>query len=182
MRCVRVVLAALMAMVLAACSSTVTVKFEDEKNPQRVTAVSGMKSRDAANLLSQQAFYEAKVKRKADPVCKLTAVEGQVISGVKEMACWSATAGDDSMPAPQLAPTELAENLKAAGGFVRDVGSVVVPLKTIEAASDVLRGGQNAALESQRIQGSVAGAGIDAAGRPPIGVLPSEGFRVFGVD
>lgn len=140
MRAAARLLAAGLVLLLAACATpNASITFGDPENPGRVTAMSGLSSRDAAHIAATAAYYTAKTQP-AD-VLRIKAQPGQqvTISGLDELVV-SAPAGG-SMPdvAPVAGPTEFSQNLRAVGSVVRDVGSVLIPLKTIDAAADVLK-------------------------------------------
>lgn len=185
MKAFRIVLAIAAALVLSACASggNAVLKYEDPENPQRVTSVSGLKSRDAANSANNAAYYDSKVRAPQKAIVSIKAHEGQSItlSGVKEFTVWAPSTQDDRVAAPTLAPTEFSENLRAAGAFVRDVGSVATPIVGILEGAKTIRNGQDASLEAQRINASsnqaIAEQGIDAAGQvvfPPVYGAPGS--------
>lgn len=134
----RILIAAALALFLAACSTTGGVTIEKDK-------VSGMDSRDAAYATATKSYHESVVNlaKEQKPACRLKAVPGQVlkIEGLEELSCYSggASAAAAALPPPERPKTEFAENAAAAGGLVKDVGSVVIPVKAIGAASDALK-------------------------------------------
>jgi hypothetical protein len=135
-------LAAGLVLLLAACATpNASITFDDPENPGRVTGVTGLKSRDAAHAASQAAYYDAQVNRPQRLVMQIKAHEGQqvTISGLKEFSVYAPSADADALAPAQLAPNELAEGLRAAGQLAKDVGSVVIPFKALDASADVLK-------------------------------------------
>jgi hypothetical protein len=131
-----------LSLLTAACATPqASITFGDPENPGRVTAVSGLSSRDAAHVANTQAFYSAKAAEEPRAILRIKAQPGQkvTIDGLEELVVNAPTTS--SLPdAPQAAgPTEFSENLRAAGQFVRDVGSVAVPFKALDATADVLK-------------------------------------------
>lgn len=179
----RSILVILAPALLAACAGPggSTVSYGDEKNPNRVTAVSGLKSRDAANMANQAAYYHAKTTAPQRAIVSIKAHEGQQItlSGVKEFTVWAPSTEDDRLAAPTLAPTEFSENIRAAGAAARDVMSGATPIVGILEGAKTVRNGQDTALQAQQINAAsnqaIAGQGIEAAGKvviPPVYTVP----------
>jgi hypothetical protein len=127
MRFLRPIFALVLVAILAACgSSPVTLTYGDEKNPSRVTAVTGLKSHDAANVITYAGYTDAQVKKPQKAVCSLKAVPGQVISGLGEFTCWAHET--DQMARPVQADGELMQAAKAfregVGGTLKDAAPV----------------------------------------------------------
>jgi hypothetical protein len=138
----RFAVAAAATTMLAACATpNASITFGDPEAPGRITAVSGLSSRDAANVANTQAFYSAKASELPKEIFRLKAQPGQqvTIGGLDELVVNAPAA--DSLPdqPPVAGPTEFSENLRAAGQFVRDIGSVAIPLKALDAGADVLK-------------------------------------------
>lgn len=172
----RTLIALMLTAFLAACetNSGVTVKFEDAKDPNRVTSMTGLKSRDAANVANQSNYYQAKVKAPQKAIVSIKAHEGQSItlSGVKEFTVWAPSTEDDKLATPQLAPTEFAENITALGNATSKVINAATPVVGVLEAGKTIRNGQNTALQSQQINATsnaaIASQGIEAASKPPV--------------
>lgn len=172
----RTLIALMLTAFLAACetNSGVTVKFEDAKDPNRVTSMTGLKSRDAANVANQSNYYQAKVKAPQKAIVSIKAHEGQSItlSGVKEFTVWAPSTEDDKLATPQLAPTEFAENITALGNATSKVIGAAAPVVGIIEGAKTIRNGQDAALKSQQINATsnaaIASQGIEAASKPPV--------------
>ena len=142
MRAAARILAAGLVLLLAACATpNGSVTFGDPENPGRITAVSGLSSRDAANVANTQAFYNAKSQELPKEIFRVKAQPGQqvTISGLDELVVNAPATSSLTDQPPPAGPTEFSENLRAAGQFVRDVGSVAVPLKALDAGADVLK-------------------------------------------
>ena len=114
------------ALLLAACNTapSTTLTFGDEKNPSRVTAVSGLKSHDAANVASYSNYTSAQIKKPQKAVCSLKAVPGQTlnITGLAEFTCWAPE--EDTMAKPTQAEGPLMQAARALregiGGTIKD--------------------------------------------------------------
>ena len=122
----RFIITLTLAALLAACGSNpVTLTYGDKENPQRVTAVTGLKSHDAANVIGYGAYTDAQVKKPQKAVCSLKARDGQVlnITGLSEFTCWAPET--DTMTAPKQAEGELMQAARAfregVGGTIKDV-------------------------------------------------------------
>lgn len=129
----RFIITLILAALLAACGSNpVTLTYGDEKNPNRVTAVTGLKSHDAANVIGYGAYTDAQVKKPQKAVCSLKARDGQTlnITGLAEFTCWAPET--DTMAGPKQAEGEL---MQAARAFREGVGG------TLKDATPVLLGG-----------------------------------------
>ena len=127
----RFIITLVLASILAACGSApVSLTFGDEKNPQRVTAVSGLKSHDAANVLGYTAYTDAQIKKPQKAVCSLKARDGQTlnITGLAEFTCWAPET--DQMARPVQADGEAMQAAKAfreaVGGTVKDATPVLL--------------------------------------------------------
>jgi hypothetical protein len=134
-------LAAGLVLLLAACATPqASITFGDPANPTRITAMSGLSSRDAAHVAATQAFYSAKASASKD-VLKIKAQPGQqvTISGLEELTVSTPAASGLPDQAPIAGPTEFSQNVKAVGGLVREIGGVVIPLKALDATADVLK-------------------------------------------
>lgn len=132
---------ACVALLMAACATpNASITFGDPENPGRITAMSGLSSRDAAHVAATQAFYDAKANASKD-VLKIKAQPGQqvTISGLEELTVSAPAVGGLPDQAPIAGPTEFSQNVKAIGGLVREVGGVVIPLKALDATADVLK-------------------------------------------
>jgi len=172
----RTLIALMLTAFLAACGTDggVTVKFEDAKDPNRVTSMTGLKSRDAANVANQSNYYSAQVKKPQKAIVSIKAHEGQSItfSGVKEFTVWAPSTEDDKLATPQLAPTEFAENVTALGNATSKVIGAATPVVGINEGAKTIRNGQNTALQSQQINATsnaaIASQGIEAASKPPV--------------
>jgi hypothetical protein len=178
----RTLIALILTAFLAACVTNdgVTVKYEDKNDPGRVTSMSGLKSRDAANVANQSNYYNAKIKAPQKAIVSIKAHEGESItlSGVKEFTVWAPSTDDDKLAQPTLAPTEFAENVRALGSAVKDVASAATPIVGILEGGKTIRNGQNTALQAQQINATsnaaIASQGIEAAAKPPVIVGPSN--------
>lgn len=130
-RTIRTLILGLVAALLAACTSApVSLTFGDAKNPERVTAVTGLKSHDAANVMGYAAYTGAQVKKPQKAVCSLKAAAGQTlnISGLAEFTCWAPET--DTMARPVQADGELMQAAKALregiGGTLKDATPVIL--------------------------------------------------------
>lgn len=122
----RIFITILLVGLLAACGSTpVTLTYGDKENPNRVTAVTGLKSHDAANVMGYSSYTDAQVKKPQKAVCSLKARDGQTlnITGLAEFTCWAPEA--DTMAKPVQAEGELMQAARAfregVGGTIKDV-------------------------------------------------------------
>jgi len=134
-------LAAGLALLLAACATPqASITFGDPLDPTRITAMSGLSSRDAAHVAATQAFYSAKASEASKDILKIKAQPGQqvTISGLDELTVSAPVGSGLPDHAPIAGPTEFSQNVKAIGGLVREVGGVVIPLKALDATADVL--------------------------------------------
>lgn len=124
------------ALALTACGTT-GASIENGK-------VTGMESRDAAYVMTTKSYHDTvhNLEKDRKPACEFKAAAGQTlkIEGLESFACYGAGGGAQAaaMPAPAMPKTALAENLQAAGSFVKDVGSVAVPIVGMNRAADVL--------------------------------------------
>lgn len=182
----KLLLALALPMILAACTETgggVTVKFEDAKDPNRITSMTGLKSRDAANVANQANYYQAQVKAPQKAIVSIKAHEGQSItlSGVKEFTVWAPSTEEGKLATPQLAPTEFAENITALGNATSKVIGSATPVVGIIEGAKTVRNGQNTSLQSQQISATanaeIAFKGIDTAAKPPL-VISGENVGI----
>lgn len=130
-----------LALLMAACATpNASITFGDPENPGRITAMSGLSSRDAAHVAATQAHYAAKAQPAKD-LLRIKAQPGQQvsISGLDELVVSAPDGNSGSDAAPVAGPTEFSQNLLAVGSVVRDVGSVLIPLKALDATADVLK-------------------------------------------
>lgn len=187
----RTLIAIALTAFLAACETNdgVTVKFDDKTDPNRVTSMTGLKSRDAANVANQSNYYNAQVKKPQKAIVSMKAHEGQsiVLSGVKEFTVWAPSTEDDKLAQPTLAPTEFAENVTALGNATSKVINSATPVVGVLEAGKTIRNGQNTALQSQQITATsnaeIASQGIEAASKPPVIVnsTPAGSSVIFPV-
>jgi len=141
------------AMILAACGSKpVTLTFDDKENPSRVTAVSGLKSHDAANALNYGAYTNAQVKKPQKAVCSLKARDGQTlnITGLAEFTCWAPEA--DTMAKPVQAEGELMQTARAIREGIGGTAKDITPALAVGAALSDRKDARTAATEQARIQ------------------------------
>lgn len=113
-------LAAVMAVFLAACGSNpVSLSFGDKENPNRVTAVTGLESHDAANVVNYGAYTNSKATEKPKEVCAFEAIDGQTMtfSGVKKISC-NAVDTSDRVAQPVQARSNFERNMDATGKLV----------------------------------------------------------------
>jgi hypothetical protein len=125
-----------LALSVAACGTT-GATIESGK-------VTNMDSRDAAYVMTTKSFHDTvhNLEKDRKPVCELKAAAGQTlkIDGLESFSCYGGGGGAQAaaLPAPAMPKTAVAENLQAAGGFVKDVGSVAVPIVGINKAAEAL--------------------------------------------
>lgn len=137
----RIFITILLVGLLAACSSKpVTLTFGDKENPNRVTAVSGLKSHDAANVMGYSSYTDAQVKKPQKAVCSLKAAAGKElkIDGLSEFTCWAPET--DQMARPVQAEGELMQAARAfregVGGTIKDATPVLLGAAALEANKD----------------------------------------------
>ena len=129
-----------LAALLSACSSPVTLTYGDKENPNRVTAVTGLNSHDAANAMSYSSYTDAQVKKPQKAVCSLKARDGQTlnITGLAELTCWAPET--DQMGKPVQAEGELMQAARAfregVGGTIKDATPVLLGAAALEANKD----------------------------------------------
>lgn len=151
---IRLFLASLAALLFTACAGQATVRFDDPKDPARVTSVSGLKSHDAANVMTYGAYTDAKVKKPQRAVCSLKAQDGKElkIEGLSEFTCWAPDAPGDTVARPVQAEGELMQAARAVregvGGTVKDV----TPALAIGAAVKDRQDARAAATRQAEIQ------------------------------
>lgn len=142
MRAARSLFAGLLALLMGACATPdAAITFGDPENPGRITAMTGLSSRDAAHIAATQAFYDAKAIEAPKEVLRIKAQPGQqvTISGLQELVVTAPVGSGLPDQAPVAGPTEFSQAAQAVGGLVRDVGSVWIPLKALDATAEVLR-------------------------------------------
>ncbi len=123
MKSMRFVITLVLVAILAACTSNpVTLTYGDEKNPNRVTSVTGLKSHDAANTITYGAYTDAQIKKPQKAVCSLKAAAGKElkIDGLSEFTCWAPET--EKTAGPVQAEGEL---MQAARAFREGVGGTI---------------------------------------------------------
>ena len=119
-RSLSLALFAVLAFALAACSSSpVSLTFGDKENPNRVTAVTGLDSHDAANVVNYGSYTTGKATEKPKEVCAFEAIEGQTMSfsGVKKISC-NAVDTSDRLAGPVQAKSAFERNAAAVGDLI----------------------------------------------------------------
>lgn len=155
MNFVRTITTLALAVILAACSSTpVTLNYGDEKNPNRVTSVTGLKSHDAANVITYAGYTNAQVKKPQKAVCSLKAASGKElkIDGLSEFTCWAPET--DQMARPVQADGELMQAAKAGrefiGGTLKDAAPAAAAVILAKDRKDARQAGlQQAQIEAE---------------------------------
>lgn len=147
----RSIIALVLVALLTACGSNpVTLNYGDEKNPSRVTSVTGLKSHDAANVMTYGTYIDGQVKKPQKAVCSLKAVPGQVISGLGEFTCWAHE--EDKTAKPTQADGDLMQAAKAVreavGGTIKDATPAIVVREAVADRKDARQAG----LEQTRIE------------------------------
>lgn len=167
----------LAALALSACAT------KDSKVTMKNGETSGLDSRDAAWALATKSSNDAVVdlEKNRKPQCEID-MKGTITD--LKFSCYGDSKNVGAIQRVERPKSEFSENVGAiADGTVKVLGAAT-PIVTIREASKVVTNGQNAALESQRLNASssqsIATQGIDAAGKDPIIVGPSEGFTIYG--
>lgn len=119
-RFLSLILAAAVVVSVAACGSQpVSLTFGDKENPNRVTAVTGLESHDAANVVNYGSYTGAKATEKDKTVCAFEAIDGQTMEfkGVKTIKC-NAVDTSDRVAGPVQAKSAFVNNAAAVGGLI----------------------------------------------------------------
>jgi hypothetical protein len=160
----RTIITLTLAALLTACGSTATtLHYGDEKNPNRVTSVTGLKSHDAANTITYGAYTESQIKKPQKAVCSLKARDGQTlnITGLAEFTCWAPET--DQTARPVQAEGEAMQIARAVregvGGTIKDATPALLGAAALEASKD----GNRRSVEQAQISAETERA-RDAAG------------------
>jgi hypothetical protein len=143
----KLLLAFAAAAVLAGCASpNASVTFGDPTDPTRITAISGLKSRDAANLAGQAGYYDAVKNTPQKAIISIKAAKGQVvqISGLEEFIVWAPSNPNEKIEQVQT-QTEFAENVTAVGNATSKVLGSALPIVGVVTAGEVLKNGNKPA-------------------------------------
>jgi hypothetical protein len=146
----RSIITLVLVAILAACgSSTATLNYGDEKNPNRVTSVTGLKSHDAANTITYGAYTDAQVKKPQKAVCSLKARDGQTlnITGLAEFTCWAPET--ERTAGPVQAEGEAMQAARAIreglGGTIKDATPALLGAAALSDRKDARRSAERIA-------------------------------------
>lgn len=131
-----------LAAMLAACGGKpVKLEFGDKADPSRITAVSGLKSHDAANVLTHKDYVEGKVKQPQKALVSFKAHPGQQITiNAAEFTVWQPSRGDDQIEQAEQAEGELMQSARAGrefvGGTIKDATPALLGAAALEASKN----------------------------------------------
>ena len=136
----------LLPLLLLGCAApNAGVTFGDPANPNRITGITGLESRDAANIVNQSGYYDAVKNKPNKAIVSIKAQKGQVvsISGLDEFIVWAPSSGDDAV-IPLQTKSAFAENVEAVGNATSNVLGAALPVVGVVQAGKVLKSGFDA--------------------------------------